>query len=224
MKTRKLKFVYILKLVLAIVFISATHAFADHEPTTTQLPDHLMSQALANGTLIDLRGAKTFATNHPTGAIFLPTGKRLISWSRQLLSPEERLYLLVKDVDEAKQAIGSLKENGFNNIEGYFLPSALESSAVKQSSIHRISASQLDEKKVSVVDVRTQKEWDEEHLDGAQHLPLSELIDKLDQIPDGSVLYCRSGVRSMIAAGLLERAGLTVSDVIGGWRAIRERR
>ncbi len=50
-------------------------------------------------------------------------------------------------------------------------------------------------------------------------MPLGELADRLGELPEGRdiVVYCRSGVRSARAAGLLVEAGLgPVSNLVGG--------
>ena len=62
---------------------------------------------------------------------------------------------------------------------------------------------------VTVVDVRTQDEWNRGHLEGALHiewqdiLQLSSDINKNEKI----YLYCRSGNRSGKATKILEDAG-----------------
>ena len=62
---------------------------------------------------------------------------------------------------------------------------------------------------VTVVDVRTQDEWNRGHLEGALHiewqniLQLSSDINKDEKI----YLYCRSGNRSGKATKILEDAG-----------------
>ena len=77
----------------------------------------------------------------------------------------------------------------------------------------------------TVLDVRTQQEYDEAHIEGAALLPY-DLIDEASAasvIPnkDETVLaYCRSGRRSAIAAQALAELGYTnVYDFggIGGW-------
>ena len=46
------------------------------------------------------------------------------------------------------------------------------------------------------------------HVDGATHVPLHELLDRLDEVPEGPVhVHCASGYRASIAASLLDRAG-----------------
>ncbi|MCV7260226.1 adenylyltransferase/sulfurtransferase MoeZ [Mycobacterium shimoidei] len=68
-------------------------------------------------------------------------------------------------------------------------------------------------KKVALIDVREQVEWDINHIDGAQLIPQSSInsgegLAKLpqDRIP---VLYCKTGVRSAEALAVLKKAGFT---------------
>lgn len=74
---------------------------------------------------------------------------------------------------------------------------------------------------VQLLDVRTQKEWDEGHLKGAKLVTLSEagFADKAKAVLDPKkpvVVYCRSGKRSAKAAKQLRDAGFTVHDMVGG--------
>jgi len=63
----------------------------------------------------------------------------------------------------------------------------------------------------TLVDVRTTREYQGGHLDGALNIPLHTLAGSLDRIPRGEpvVLYCLSGSRSARAARLLRAADFT---------------
>ena len=51
-------------------------------------------------------------------------------------------------------------------------------------------------------------------LDGALHIPLPDLPDRLGEVPRDEVwVHCRSGYRAAIAASLLQAAGRTVVSV-----------
>ena len=69
-----------------------------------------------------------------------------------------------------------------------------------------------------MLDVRRRSEWDSGHIDGAQHIALHELADRLDEVPDTPVyVHCGSGYRASIAASQLDRAGKNVTVVDGNF-------
>lgn len=72
-----------------------------------------------------------------------------------------------------------------------------------------------------VIDVRQPAEWKAGHIDGALHIPLSQLARRLEQLPRGKtiVTVCRTGHRSAIAASTLTRAGHEVLNLKGGINA-----
>ena len=68
-----------------------------------------------------------------------------------------------------------------------------------------------------VLDVRRPDEWREGHLTGALHVPLYELVQRRDELPEGVELWvhCASGFRASIAASLVDdgrRAVVLVDD------------
>jgi hydroxyacylglutathione hydrolase len=75
-----------------------------------------------------------------------------------------------------------------------------------------------------IVDVRSGQEWSQDHLEGAVHLPLPQLLRQIEGIPRNAPLtvVCASGYRSSIAASLLEARGFErLVNVMGGMYAVR---
>src|SRR5690606_24679149 len=73
---------------------------------------------------------------------------------------------------------------------------------------------------LQLVDVRNPGEVAEGALEGARHIPLPALVDRLCELdPDApTVVYCAGGYRSSIAASALRQHGFTdVSDLLGGY-------
>ena len=72
-----------------------------------------------------------------------------------------------------------------------------------------------------LLDVREPDEWAAGHVEGATHVPLGEVPERLDEMPDADPLYvvCRSGNRSGRAAAWLARQGIESVNVTGGMRA-----
>ena len=71
-----------------------------------------------------------------------------------------------------------------------------------------------------ILDVRTQKEFDEGHIDGAILIPEYEVANRAEkELPDKDQLilvYCRSGRRSKIASQALVDLGYTNVKEFGG--------
>jgi rhodanese-related sulfurtransferase len=68
-----------------------------------------------------------------------------------------------------------------------------------------------------VLDVREDTEWNHGHIEGATHIPLMELPQRLTEVPDGQTLVvCRVGGRSAQAVGYLTQQGLDVVNLAGG--------
>ncbi len=76
---------------------------------------------------------------------------------------------------------------------------------------------------LSVLDVREPVEWAHGHIEGATHIPLHELPQRLAEVPDGQTLVvCRIGGRSAQAVGYLAQQGMDVVNLDGGmldWEA-----
>jgi rhodanese-related sulfurtransferase len=72
-----------------------------------------------------------------------------------------------------------------------------------------------------LVDVREQNEWDRGHAPEALFLPMSQLADGIDGLPDSEplLIICHSGARSLRVATALHDAGYDVINVDGGMEA-----
>ena len=103
-----------------------------------------------------------------------------------------------------------------------FRPAATaEEAAVSVSLPTEISvdeAAQLREEGAFVLDVREPQEWDAGHIPGATLIPLGEIPDRLDEIPQDQtvVVVCRSGNRSGQATQFLRQNGFGLTTSMGG--------
>jgi rhodanese-related sulfurtransferase len=83
----------------------------------------------------------------------------------------------------------------------------------------------IDEGKALLVDVREAGEYAQEHIDGAQLVPLSRfgLEDFSADRDQAAVFYCRSGARTRLNAELLASTGFReayeLTGGIMGWKA-----
>ena len=71
-----------------------------------------------------------------------------------------------------------------------------------------------------ILDVRTQEEYDEAHIDGAILIPDYEVANKAESVLKDKnqliLVYCRSGRRSKLAASELVKLGYTNIKEFGG--------
>ncbi len=72
-----------------------------------------------------------------------------------------------------------------------------------------------------MVDVREAREWQAGHAPNAVHLPMSELIARIGELPDRDPLYvvCAVGSRSARVVAYLCGQGYPAVNVAGGMRA-----
>lgn len=84
---------------------------------------------------------------------------------------------------------------------------------------------ELAAEKAVLVDVREQDEWDAGHLKTARLLPLSKLhanAKAAEGLPKDKIIYihCRSGRRSVTAAGILKKQGFDARSLSQGYSTL----
>lgn len=189
--------------------------------------------AIKNGAiLIDLRGTQAFAERHPLGALNLAYGSKVGYWAGFVLPADARVVLLAGDERQAEDAARQLIRIGVSRIDGYLSGGmhAWEAAALPTARIGITTAQHLHAAvdrgaAPLIVDVRTTREWDGGHIEGAMHIPLGELSTRSSEIPRTRPVatICEAGYRSALAASLLARSGLDdVTTVTGGMAAWRQ--
>lgn len=72
----------------------------------------------------------------------------------------------------------------------------------------------------TLLDVRTAGEYADGHIEGFRNIPVDELRERIHEIDSGKPVYviCQSGLRSYIAARILEGNGFETYNFSGGFR------
>lgn len=86
-------------------------------------------------------------------------------------------------------------------------------------SIKEISFEDVKLKEYFIIDVRSKKEYQEGHLDGAINIPLFSIKKNIEKINKNKkiLVYCQSGVRSKRALKALQELGFeNVYNLKGG--------
>ncbi|GAB3128289.1 rhodanese-like domain-containing protein [Glaciibacter psychrotolerans] len=76
----------------------------------------------------------------------------------------------------------------------------------------------------TIIDVREDGEYAQVHVAGTTHIPMSEFVNRLAEVPREDTLYimCAAGGRSAQVAAYLGQEGYDAVNVVGGisaWQA-----
>lgn len=199
-------------------------------PTVERLDAAQLPQLLSQGAMvIDTRPSDAFAPAHLAGTINIPA-PMLPAWTGWLVAYDKPFYLIIEP-NELQDAVRDLIAIGLDQIGGYIEPSALQQPFDKlrdrqtqsyQTTTPQQIAPQLLNRDVTLVDVRSEAEWEGGHLPGATHIMLGYLSKQAHDVMNGKpiVVQCRSGARSAIAASILQAQGAKqVINMMGGYQA-----
>ncbi|MGH2883719.1 MAG: rhodanese-like domain-containing protein, partial [Solirubrobacteraceae bacterium] len=186
-------------------------------------------EAVADGAqLLDARDQAEFEGAHIRGALNIGLGGSFATWCGTILEPG-RPVVLVAEPGREIEAATRLGRIGFDTVVGYLVGGMqqLENASELIGRIERITAGsaaeQLDATDPPLfLDVCTTREYAEAHIEGAMNVPLSQLAERVGELPSDRtiVVYCASGYRSAIASSLLRREGLPrVANLVGGLAA-----
>jgi len=173
--------------------------------------------------VIDTRDSHSFAHGHIEGTINIPFNKSFTTWAGWLVNYEQPLFLIVND-SELDEVLIALRSIGIDNVEGYGDAKEILSKynllETYDSLLPQQAEKLLTEGKVHILDVRNNSEWEEGHIEGAQHIMLGTLQNRIDEVKKDKqiVVQCRSGVRSAMGVSILQANGIkNAVNLTGGY-------
>ena len=183
--------------------------------------------------LLDTRNPEQFAGAHLADSINIGLGGNYASWAGTILDQEKAIVMIAEPGSEEEAAM-RLGRIGFDQVAGYLQDGmlALRTQPELFRTTARIEAATLAEQLLSanppaVLDVRTEREWLDSRIEGSIHIPLNQLQERLQEVPDHGmvIVHCASGYRSSIAVSLLQHHHKeNHADLIGGiaaWEAAK---
>ena len=188
--------------------------------SAAQLTDLLAQDAM----VIDTRPSDAFAAAHLVGTINIPT-HLLPAWAGWLVAYDQPFYLIIEP-NQLQDTVRDLIAIGLDQIGGYIDSSTLQQ-AEQAAQSYQITtpqqiAPQVLDRDITLLDVRSEAEWEGGRLPGATHIMLGYLSERANEVMNGKpiVVQCGSGVRSAIAASILQAQGANkVINMMGGYRA-----
>jgi glyoxylase-like metal-dependent hydrolase (beta-lactamase superfamily II)/rhodanese-related sulfurtransferase len=183
---------------------------ADFSPPTEVDPVELARRIHRGEWVVDLRQRRAFAESHLAGTIGIELSDSFCTYLGWLVPWGMPITLLAdrhEDITEAQQQLVRIGiDRPAGSAEGgldHWAPDADRSSYAFTTFA---GLGQLDNP--TVLDVRQHGEFAAGHLAGSTHVPLHELLERLDEVPAGRLhVHCQSGYRASIATSLLDRAG-----------------
>lgn len=168
--------------------------------------------------VVDLRHRTAFAAGHVGGTLNFGLDGNVATYLGWLIPWGTPLTLLGGTVEDVATAQRELVRIGIDRLEAAATGAARDWTDGELSSYLTARFADLAQvrhhRPVVVLDVRRNQEWAAGHLEGAVHIPLHELLDRLAEVPDGEVwVHCKSGYRASIAASLLAAAGRPVVSI-----------
>ncbi|MGE5132395.1 MAG: MBL fold metallo-hydrolase [Gemmatimonadota bacterium] len=166
--------------------------------------------------VVDLRTRTAFAAAHLAGTFSFPLDGSFATYLGWLIPWGIPLTLLAETPEQISEAQRELVRIGIDRPAAAATGSPADWAGGQPLRTFPLAdfpalAAARHHRPVAVLDVRRALEWAESHLDGAIHIPLHELLARLDEVPEGEIwIHCRSGYRATVAASILGAAGRTV--------------
>lgn len=166
--------------------------------------------------VVDLRSKVVFAAGHLRGARQFELSDSMVTYLGWLIPWGAPLTLIGASEEEIASAQRELVRIGIDRIEAAATGTPADWAAGEPLASYEVTdfagySKTREKRSVVLLDVRRQGEWDAARIDEAVHIPLHELADRIDEVPDGEVwVHCAGGYRASVAASLLEAAGREV--------------
>lgn len=199
---------------------------SDLRPVDEVDPAELVGRIGDGEWVVDLHTRTAFAADHLRGSIGIELGDQFATYLGWLIPWGTPVTLVGDDPEAVANAQRQLTRIGIDRPAGaaHGTPADLVERA-SRSSYPTATFTDLAARDGAepVLDVRRDDEWARGGIPSAVHVPLADLLDRLDGLPPGTLwVHCASGFRASIAASLLDRAGRDVVLVDDGYdRAVQ---
>jgi hydroxyacylglutathione hydrolase len=194
-------------------------------------PEDFVSIVDKGELIVDVREALAFGGGHIENSINIGMPDQLGFWGAWFIPYEKPFYLVVDSESKVPEYVRALVRVGLDDVKGYLKP-GFSSWAnrgndfvdLPQASVHFLNDLIEMGEELSIIDVRSESEWNSGHIDIAKHVYLGEIAKqakKLNLNKEKPVFcICGGGSRSSVAGSILKRNGFEqVYNVFGGMSA-----
>jgi hydroxyacylglutathione hydrolase len=178
--------------------------------------------------VVDLRARRAFAAGHVAGTLSFDLDGSFATYLGWLIPWGTPLTLLGRTPEQVAEAQRELTRIGIDRPAAAATGSPGDwagGRALRSYPVADFAGLEAvrHHRRVVILDVRRDQEWNESHISGAVHIPIHQLAARIGNVPEGEVwVHCEAGYRASVAASFLDAAGRTVVAVDDEYeRAVR---
>ncbi len=196
---------------------SAGPGEADLSLPTEADPAELRRRIEAGEWVVDLRNRTAFAAGHVGGTANVGLDGQFVTYLAWLMPWGTPVTLLGETAEDVAEAQRELVRVGIDR------PAAMATGtpevwaggeplrSYRTATFADLAAELAREPQTVVLDVRRDQERAERFIEGSAHIPIHEVLGRLDEIPAGEVwVHCAGGYRAGVVAALLDAHGIDV--------------
>jgi hydroxyacylglutathione hydrolase len=177
--------------------------------------------------VVDTRTPPAFGSAHINDSYCIWLGG-LPTFAGWVLPYDQPILLVLKEKVQLERAVRYLFRIGYDMLEGYIIgveawsAKALPLKHYGLLTIHELKARLEKGNDLTLLDVRSNEEWNSGRIDGAIHMYVGHLEEHSNEIlmDQTTAIICSIGNRSSLGASILQRKGYTdLHVVLGGMYA-----
>jgi rhodanese-related sulfurtransferase/glyoxylase-like metal-dependent hydrolase (beta-lactamase superfamily II) len=189
-------------------------------PPAAADPAELRRRIDAGEWVVDLRNRTAFAAGHVAGTLSFGLDGQFVTYLGWLIPWGTPVTLLGETAHEVAEAQRELVRIGIDR------PAAMATGTPESwsggtplrsyptATFADLAIALARNPGIAVLDVRRNLERAERHIPGSQHIPIHEVLGRLDEIPAGPVwVHCAGGYRAGVVAALLDARRIDVVSV-----------
>ncbi len=168
--------------------------------------------------VVDLRDRKVYPAGHLRGSISIDLGGQFATYLGWLMPWGNDVTLIGESEEQVADAQREMARIGIDRPAGAaagevssLVPDdeLADYPVVTFEDLQKASTGDSEgQASLTVLDVRRDDERADDAIPGSSHIPIHELLGRLDEVPSGTLwVHCASGVRAAICASLLAREG-----------------
>lgn len=190
-------------------------------------PADFISRMNSSDTVVlDIRDYDSFGSQHIPGSWNISFRGNFPTFAGWMMPTDKKILLVASDYEEATSANEWARRSGVDGITGYleggifaWVVNGLATSHVRQLSAEALHHMVTGSSNLILVDVRSPKEFEDTHIEGAVNIPVQDLRTRYTELDMGKtiVLTCSTGHRSSLGTSILKQKGFTdIYNVSGG--------